>query len=387
MVQRYLITLFCFSLFYTSNTLPANSTPPSQNVIYKVSSAIKEKILAAAEFFKSFTKNFNLWLSNSLIELEYNESFIWKLLFAFLAGLSVSLTPCIYPLIPITIGILSSGRKLKRRVQIIRSISYLLGISTVFSTLGFIAIKFNLMFGSWLANPWVIGFVVSFFVFLSLTMLEVINFDIIPFEIKAPTVSSVFSAFLYGNVTGLIASPCMTPALLTLLGFVSQESNSFLGAMILFSFALGMSFLIIIFSSFSGLLLLMPRPGKWMLEFRHALGFGILFLSINFLTPLIYVWQVLFLKASLWAIIAFFYYFNSRKEAINRMIVAHRRRVENTIEEANDIGFFEHMSPWMIVKKIFAVIAFLIALYFFSKAYLTFNKVRLLTILKKLILK
>lgn len=385
MIRKYLVGILSIALFYNQKTITIPTVLPSQDIVVKAKSWISDTISSIKLLVSSNVKSLNTWLMSHLTETESNESVFWKILFAFIAGLIVSLTPCIYPLIPITIGILSSGRKLKKRSQLLRSLFYLFGISTTFATLGLSIIKFNIISGSWLANPWIISIVVSFFVFLALTMLEFIDFDIVFFEIKTPEVSSIFSAFFYGAVTGLVASPCMTPALLTLLGLVAQENNYFIGSAILFSFALGMSFLVIILSSFSGLLFLMPKPGRWMLEFRHALGFVILFLSINFLEPILFVWQILFLRGTLWLMMAFYYYFNSRKEAISRMIIAHRTRAET--ERSDEIGFFEHMSPIMILKKVFSIFAFFLALYCFGKSYLVFHKVRLFTVLKKLLLK
>lgn len=341
--------------------------------IQDVLAPISNTISAIKNIFTSISGGFESWIAAQADTFSNNPSLIWQILFAFLAGLSVSLTPCIYPLIPITLGILGSKGKASGRQQLARAISYLLGIAVVFGALGFLAIYFNLMFGSWLGNKWLISFIVAMFSILALHMLDLIDFEFSFFTVNAPEVSSVFSAFFYGMVTGLITSPCMTPALFTLLGFIAQKNDPFLGFILLFSFALGMTFLIILFSGFSTLLLKMPKPGSWMIEIRHLIGFGILFLCINFLKPILSQWQIYLIQSLLWFFLGLFYFSSSKRESVSKIIFAHRNR--NSIEDNTvDIGFSEFISFNYLWKKTLSIIAVFLGVYFAGKTYLTYKK-------------
>lgn len=355
---------------------------------YKVAS-IKLKLYGLTTSIKEMQKTFSSWIIDKLEKLEGDGSLIWQLLFAFLAGLSVSFTPCIYPLIPITIGILSSRGRISHKTQIMRVLFYLLGISIVFAGLGVLCSYFGLIFGSFAGNKWLIMLSVGFFFFLALTMLDVIEIDYSLLQINAPHVSSIFSAFLYGAVTGIVASPCSTPALLSLLGFVTEKNNPMLAFMLLSSFAIGMTFLIILFSVFSNLLMLMPKPGRWMVEVRHFLGFGILFLCVNFASNpnIVYAsWQRYFMLAILWGAIAFYYFISSKKDSVTKIIVAHREHEQMSDEiVAKGLGITKVISFGLIIKKVFSYFALFFAIYYFGKTYLSFNRTKMRSILIKML--
>jgi thiol:disulfide interchange protein DsbD len=272
---------------------------------------------------------------------------------------------------------LGAGGTAGVRRRLARAIAYFLGVSLVFATLGFLAIHFNWVFGTWLGNKWVVFGTVAVFAFLALTMLDLIDFEY-SLAIKAPAVTSVFSALLYGMATGLIASPCMTPALLTLLGFVAQNNSAFLGFSLLFAFALGMTFPIILLSSFSNLLLFMPKPGSWMIEFRHLLGFGILFLCVSFLKPVTSSWQQHLALGLVWAFVFFYYFFSSKKESVARLIVAHQKRTSG-------IGIAEFISFGFFLKKALSIAALFFAIFYVGKSYLVYNRTKLKFVLMKLL--
>jgi len=347
------------------------------------------KLSETISFISKKKKIFTNWVVEQVEKLEDNGSLWLQLLFAFLAGLSVSFTPCIYPLIPITIGILSSRGHISHRRQMARALFYVLGVSVVFAALGVLCAQFGWIFGTLAGNRWVILLTVAFFTFLALSMLDVFEIDYSMVQVQTPHVSSIFSAFLYGAVTGIIASPCSTPALLSLLGFVTEKNSPMLGFLLLCSFAVGMTFLIVLFSTFSNLLMLMPKPGQWMVDVRHFLGFGILFLCVDFLSSPSVIsanWQKYILLALLWSAVALYYLFGSKQDSVSKLIIAHRdREAAGDVNLQRRITFSEFISLSFFVKKTFAIVAMSFAIYYFGKTYLSYKHTKLVSVLIKLL--
>ncbi len=343
-------------------------------------SFVSQKVSASVSLARTTFDNVNLWIFSKLRETK-EEASVWALImFAFLAGLSVSMTPCIYPLIPITMGILSSRRTASPIEIGMRALFYLLGIASVFSLLGVLAIKFNLIFGSWLGSPWVIMLLFFSFVVLALSLFDVIELDFMSnTSLKVPEVHSVFSSFAYGAVTALVTSPCMTPALLTLLSIVAQRNDIGFGILLLFLFSLGMTFLIILFSLFSSLYVMRPKPGSWMVEIRKLLGFGILFLALTFLEPILAMWQSYMLWAIMAAIMSFYYFSSSKKDSVSSIIKAHQESSSDVIEYSIWDSFSFN---WLMKKKI-AYLAAGFAIFYLGKSYLIFKKIKLISLLMK----
>ncbi|MCK4499461.1 hypothetical protein KAU11_03130, partial [Candidatus Babeliales bacterium] len=128
-------------------------------------------------------------------------SFFYLILMAFLAGLLVSLTPCIYPMIPITLGILQAQATTSLFHNFLISSTYVLGISVVYAALGYLAATTTLILGQWLASPWLIFFVILFFIYLAFSMFGFYEVKLPSFlqkraEIK--TKGSYLSTFIFG---------------------------------------------------------------------------------------------------------------------------------------------------------------------------------------------
>jgi thiol:disulfide interchange protein DsbD len=175
-------------------------------------------------------------------------------LFVFAIGLLTSLTPCIYPMIPITIAVLGKEAHARSRWQnILVSICYVLGIGVTFSALGVFAASTGALFGSFMSSAWVLGFVCLVFFAMSLSMFGL-------FEIQAPQflrdgilshlhLHGYLGAFVSGLLAGVVASPCVGPVLVGVLTFVAQTQSLWLGFWLLFTYALGMGVLFLVFPS------------------------------------------------------------------------------------------------------------------------------------------
>lgn len=215
------------------------------------------------------------------------------LLLCFLGGIAASLTPCVYPMIPITISVIgakAAGGKLK---GFILSLFYVLGIAITYSVAGMAAAKTGAIFGTILQNPWVVGTIASVFVLMALAMFGA-------FELQVPTSLStklggyqgkgVFGVLAMGAITGLVASPCVGPVLVVLLTYVAQTQSMLLGFLLLFTFAVGMGLLFILIGTFSGLLMNLPTSGSWMMAVRNIFGVLMILVAFYYIAPLTPDW-------------------------------------------------------------------------------------------------
>ena len=194
---------------------------------------------------------------------------------AFLAGVLTSFTPCIYPLIPITVGIIGAKSSQTRKRGFILSLMYVLGLALVYAALGAFAALSGKLFGQISTNMWTFLIVGNLFFLFGLSMLDVFSFELTFLQKLSPSAkgTGLLTALLFGGVSALIAGPCTTPVLGTLLAFVASRQNVMLGFTMLFLFAFGMGFLLIIVGSFTGLLSTIPRSGAWMITIKKAFGF------------------------------------------------------------------------------------------------------------------
>ena len=196
----------------------------------------------------------------------------------FLAGILTSFTPCIFPMLPITLSILGHHAETRSRLQnFLRSLVYVTGIATTYSVLGVIAALTGSLFGSALTNKYVVGGLCFLFFSMALSMWGV-------FELQAPAFirnrfgsgksKNNFEAYIMGMVAGIVASPCVGPVLISILTFVSTSRNILLGFSLLFVFATGLGLLFIIMGLFGEALRFLPRSGPWMNFVKFILGSG-----------------------------------------------------------------------------------------------------------------
>jgi thiol:disulfide interchange protein DsbD len=197
-------------------------------------------------------------------------------LFALGGGLVTALTPCVYPMIPITVAIFGVKAGTPRARAIALAAAYVAGIAIMFGALGTLFALSGKAFGTFLGNPWVIVPLAAFFVAMALSMFGA-------FELKLPEglqarLSRVGGAgfggaFLMGLVGGIIAAPCTGPPLASLLLYVSTTRDVLGGFTMLATFGAGIGAPFFLVAGFS---MSLPKPGAWM-EWGKSF-FGILFL-------------------------------------------------------------------------------------------------------------
>lgn len=239
---------------------------------------------------------------------------VWLLIIvAFLAGILVSLTPCIYPMIPITIGILHIQHQQSLLYNFFSALTYVAGIASVYATLGYVSATSSLIFGRWLASPWFVFLIVLFFLYLAFSMFgfyEIYTPRFLSRSDSGQRKPSLLTNFILGVISGTVASPCLTPALALLLGVAAQQANPLSGLLILFSFAMGMGVLLIVVGTFSGVLSMLPRAGEWMEDIKRLFGFIMLGVCINFMQPFLrspyhlYLYALITLSAGVYFLVA-----------------------------------------------------------------------------------
>lgn len=213
-------------------------------------------------------------LSGGLSEsLQHHPLAAVGLLFA--AGLVTSLSPCIWPMIPITIGLLGgTARSDAPRSRVVGlTLTYILGLALFYSLLGLLAGLTGTLFGTVSSNPWVRLVVGNLLIVFALAMLDVI-------PLRAPQRLMVWAGglgggsypavFLLGATSGIVAAPCGAPAFGVVLTWVASTRSGVLGFFYLFVFSLGMTAVLAVVGLFSGTLAALPKPGPWMLWIKRA---------------------------------------------------------------------------------------------------------------------
>ena len=220
-------------------------------------------------------------------------SFILAYLATYMGGVFVSFTPCMYPVIPITlafIGAHGSGSKVKGFVL---SIVYVLGMSLTYTALGAVAALTGKLFGQIQTNPWTYFIVANICILMGLSMLEVFMLPVrVPgFLTKVQSRrKGLLGSFFIGAVSGLVIGPCTAPVFAVLLSYVATSQDTIFGMSLFFIFALGMGTFLIILGTFAGLLASIPKSGMWMTRINHMSGWILLAIGEYFLIMAGSVW-------------------------------------------------------------------------------------------------
>jgi thiol:disulfide interchange protein DsbD len=208
----------------------------------------------------------------------------------FLMGLALNLTPCVYPMMGVTISLFGGGmaggaggpgaasgglRALPR------ALVYVLGIALMYSTLGVIAALTGGLFGGWLSNPWVLGGIGALLLAMALSMFGL-------YELQVPSAvlsrlggaagAGLFGTFLAGLMVGVFAAPCIGPPIIALLAHVGAKGDPVFGFWAFFVLSLGLGLPYLVLGVSTGLLARLPRSGSWMDWVKHL--FGVVLLGV-----------------------------------------------------------------------------------------------------------
>jgi thiol:disulfide interchange protein DsbD len=214
-------------------------------------------------------------------------SWAYALLLIFGAGVATSLTPCVYPMIAITVSVFGARESKSRTEAAMLSSAFVLGIAALFTPLGLFAATTGGVFGAALANPIVLVGLALLFLALAASMFGAFDIDL-PSGLKnrLATVGGVGykGAFFIGFCNALIAAPCTGPVLGFLLTWVGTTGNVMFGAIALFTYALGLGLLFFLVGTFS---VSLPKSGKWLEYVKSVFGIVMVVAAIYYLRDLI----------------------------------------------------------------------------------------------------
>lgn len=209
---------------------------------------------------------------------------------AFVWGLLTSLTPCVYPMIPVTVSVIGATHAGSLYRGFLMALLYVLGMSLTYAAFGVTAAWTGGLFGAYADHPVVRIVVAAVFLILALSM-----FDII--QIQAPAWMTKrlggyagaggLGVFLTGAAAGAVVGPCVGPMLVGLLVYIAALGDKIQGFLIMWCFALGMGMLFLVIGTFSGAAAALPRSGVWMVRLKQCFGVLMLGMALYYIRPLV----------------------------------------------------------------------------------------------------
>lgn len=223
---------------------------------------------------------------SSLLE---SNGIIIGLFFVFLGGLALNLTPCVYPLIPITIGFFGGQSEGKTSKLVGMGLLFVVGMAVTYSVIGVITALTGSVFGALLQNPIVIILIALIFVVLSLSMFGVYEFKLPDSWVAKAggAKGGMYGAFFMGLTMGIVAAPCIGPFVLGLVTYTAAKADPFFGFLLFFVLAVGLGTPYLFLAIFSGKIKKLPRAGEWMEAVKHIFGLILVGMAIYFLLPLL----------------------------------------------------------------------------------------------------
>lgn len=216
-------------------------------------------------------------------------SLFLALFFIFIGGLALNLTPCVYPIIPITISFFVGQASGKIGKSFVLAAIYVLGMAITYSVLGVVAAMTGGLLGSSLQSPIVLIVIAGVFLIFASSMFGA-------FEIRMPAFlnrmaggsrQGMLGSFLMGLTVGIVAAPCIGPFVLSLLTYVAAKGDPFTGFLLFFVLSLGLGLPYLVLGTFSSSLQNLPRSGEWMNWVKRVFGIIMIAVAIYFVNPLI----------------------------------------------------------------------------------------------------
>jgi thiol:disulfide interchange protein DsbD len=279
---------------------------------------VADKQSVVNEINQDVFENIDLSYSSLTGETEDEDNFISStfegsglfigLLLVFLGGLALNLTPCVYPLIPITIGYFGGQSEGSTGKLFTMGLLFLIGMAVTYSVIGVVTALTGSIFGVLLQNPLVIIGIVLIFIALSLSMFGVYEFKLPDSWVQKAggAKQGYYGAFFMGLTMGIVAAPCIGPFVIGLVTYVAAKGDPYFGFLLFFVLAVGLGFPYLFLAVFSGKIKNLPRAGEWMDAVKHIFGFILIGMAIYFLLPLLpdsisgYVLPAYMLFVGLW---------------------------------------------------------------------------------------
>ena len=216
-----------------------------------------------------------------------NHGWFLGFLAVFLGGLALNLTPCVYPLIGVTIAYFGNESGAPRKVIALASL-YVLGIALMFSGVGVAVALSGGLFGAALQNPYVLAVIVGMLLTLAASSFGLFSLQPPQWIMQRAGVArpGYLGALLMGFGMGVVAAPCIGPIVLGLLLMVQQRQSALFGFVLFFTLAVGLGLPYIALALAAGNIRRLPRSGEWLAWIEQLFGFVLVGLALYFLDPL-----------------------------------------------------------------------------------------------------
>ncbi len=221
------------------------------------------------------------------IDAAFERGLPLALVLVFLVGLALNLTPCVYPMLAVTVSIFGGQSESRSGRVFGKALIYVLGIATMYSVLGVAAALTGGLFGGLLQSRVVLVGISVLFLLLALSMFGVYELQLPPGlmnKLGGTQKAGLAGVFLSGLLVGVFAAPCIGPPIIALLAMVGQRADPWFGFMVFFVLSLGLGAPYLVLGTFSGLLRKMPRSGEWMIWVKKLLGFVLIGVAAFYLS-------------------------------------------------------------------------------------------------------
>ena len=259
--------------------------------------------------------------TDSFVETLNDRNFLISLISFFLAGLLLSLTPCVLPMVPILSSIVISSNK---DHAIRYTLSYVAGVSATYIIFGIVASITGSFLSSSLQNIYFLLFNGFLFLIFALAMFDIFHFNISENNFLSNLLNkinkkNIIHIFFLGLFSALILSPCVAPPLAAAILYISQANDILLGGLSLFIMSIGMSVPLLLIGFSANRFL--PKPGIWMVKVKKLIGFVLIGMSIYIIRPLLDEVVFYLLLNTLLTITIFYYLFFTENKIVTLKIV------------------------------------------------------------------
>ncbi|MEW5895568.1 MAG: cytochrome c biogenesis protein CcdA [Candidatus Omnitrophota bacterium] len=200
------------------------------------------------------------------------------LFIVFTAGVIVSFTPCVYPVMPLTAAFIARANTTGSHIRaFFLSLVFVSGLAVTYSIFGIGAALAGKVFGQFQNQPWMYGIISALLLFFALITLDILSLPYFGLSIQSRIKpGNIWAVLLFGATSGLVVGPCTAPILGTILIYIAARENFYYGAFLMLLFSYGVGFSLILVGTFSGALSILPKTGPWMIQVKHVSGFIIL---------------------------------------------------------------------------------------------------------------
>lgn len=262
--------------------------------------------LAGSSFFDDYVPNDGSFVTfdqagevNQIAAMIDESGLIWALIAIFFIGLALNLTPCVYPMLSVTVSIFGGQTDTNMFRVFMKALTYVLGIATMYSVLGVVAAMSGGLFGAALQSPAVLVSIGVLLIALALSMFGLYEIQMpywLTSKLGGQSASGFIGVYISGLVVGIFAAPCIGPPIIALLAFVGSKGDPVFGFWSFFILSLGLGLPYLILGTFSGLLQKLPKSGVWMVWVKKV--FGVVLIGVG----LFYFGLAFFAKYTPWVI-------------------------------------------------------------------------------------